>query len=577
MDAWCGIGAKVARLRQLCGSEGFSDVQLEAVLKSKRYDVERAAEHLLDHPGELPTAPGLPSEMARGDCSEHESLKRQRPGSSSEYTHVDEELRSGSGNSTASMQMAALMAALATAVITPITSLIAALPSQLAAAMRKHDEDEAVRIAAAAEETHLERQIQRCVTCTEIGKLDPFDYSATWNRIYCLDCQRYGYRAPGKHKHGMISWGDYEGNHAAEPLRGIKAREFYTVKHAVLQHARSGLHAWCEVHAVEAAAETRKAQSTGMICGRLVLQIIKEHDSERSYERRVAAQHAMGSDMGNKNHSWHFCRGLKKSMHDVMTSTIQTVLVTIDPATGRAPAFAALADKATVDRRTGQMHGTLAMIRGRLVALFLSVLIVKADGGGGDGLAQLQVDTYTGGKPLTLTADMMREQLTGQAYDGQYQGAEQRSWTGLSVPVHLAAKLGLNPDWVLSRCVSTAVPPTPCRPLIHLLASLTVYCAHAQVGPSASRRARDGRCAQVELADSQVLYRPLRHGRQCADRPPAWQGLRAHCRGVAEAQDAHGLDRLRVYDALLRFGAEGVQSLLSQPTHLHRRPDRRER
>ena len=46
---------------------------------------------------------------------------------------------------------------------------------------------------------------------------------------------------------------------------------------------------------------------------------------------------------------------------------------------------------------------------------------------------------------------MMREQLTGQAYDGQYQGAEQRSWTGLSVPVHLATKLGLNPDWVLSK------------------------------------------------------------------------------------------------------------------------------
>ena len=58
MDAWCGIGAKVARLRQLCGSEVFSDVQLEAVLKSKGYDVERAAEHLLDHPGELPIAGG---------------------------------------------------------------------------------------------------------------------------------------------------------------------------------------------------------------------------------------------------------------------------------------------------------------------------------------------------------------------------------------------------------------------------------------------------------------------------------------------------------------------------------------
>eukprot|EP00966_Prymnesium_polylepis_P110465 2555722-Prymnesium_polylepis.1 len=60
---------------------------------------------------------------------------------------------------------------------------------------------------------------------------------------------------------------------------------------------------------------------------------------------------------------------------------------------------------------------------------------------------------------------MMREQFTGQAYDGQYQGAEQRSFTGLSVPVHLANKLNINPSWVLSRCALTPCahvpPPAP--------------------------------------------------------------------------------------------------------------------
>ena len=385
----------------------------------------------------------------------------------------EEELQLGGASSSASLTpLTGFVKELGEALIKPITKLINALPSQFAAAVRKHDEAEAVRIAAADEETHLERQIQRCMSCTEIGKLEGFDYWASTNKIYCLDCQRYGYMAPGKHTRGASSWGEYEGPHAREPLSGIKVRAFYTVKHAVLRHARSGLHAWCEVHAVEVAAETRKAKSTGMTCGRLVLQIIKEHDSERSYERRVAAQYAMGLDMGNKNHSRYFCRGLKKAMHDVMTATIQSVLTTIDPVTLRAPAFAALADKATIDRRTGQMHGILVMIRGQLVALFLSVLIVHAGGGDGDGLAQLQVDTYTGGKPLTLTAEMMREQFTGQAYDGQYQGAEQRSFSGLSVPVHLADKLGVNPDWVLSRCALSAIVchrptvpmcPTPCQ------------------------------------------------------------------------------------------------------------------
>lgn len=241
---------------------------------------------------------------------------------------------------------------------------------------------------------------------------------------------------------------------ACTALRGIAARHFKTVKHALQRHARSGLHTWCEVHAVEVAANTRRANATGLACGRLVLQLTKEHDSNLSYERRIANLRVLGVDVGNKNHSQEFCARLKRSMWAVTTATIQSALTTVQPATLRAPAFAALADKATVDRLTGQMHGTLVMLDGRLTALFLSVLIVPAGGGGGDGLAQLQVDTYTGGKPLTLTLAQMREQLTGQAYDGQYQGVEQRSFTGLSVPVHLADKLGINADWVLSRCLS---------------------------------------------------------------------------------------------------------------------------
>ena len=107
--------------------------------------------------------------------------------------------------------MEKLSGAISQTVITPITTAISALPSQMAAAVRVHDEAEAVRLAAAAEETHLERQIQRCMTCTEIGKLDGFDYCASTNKIYCLDCQRYGYKAPGKHKRGATGWGEYEG------------------------------------------------------------------------------------------------------------------------------------------------------------------------------------------------------------------------------------------------------------------------------------------------------------------------------------------------------------------------------
>eukprot|EP00966_Prymnesium_polylepis_P114030 2635423-Prymnesium_polylepis.1 len=79
MHSWCGIEAKVAQLRELCGSE-HSDAQLEAVLKSESYDVSGSAEYLLDHAGETLPSPGLPSEMDRGGqrCEPSDQPKRRR-------------------------------------------------------------------------------------------------------------------------------------------------------------------------------------------------------------------------------------------------------------------------------------------------------------------------------------------------------------------------------------------------------------------------------------------------------------------------------------------------------------------
>ena len=94
MNAWCGIGAKVAQLRDACGCS-LSDAQLEVVLKSKSYDVERAVEHLLDHPDEM-----LPllSEMDRGQrFGPTDESKRRRSNSDSMRTEQElyGELQSG--------------------------------------------------------------------------------------------------------------------------------------------------------------------------------------------------------------------------------------------------------------------------------------------------------------------------------------------------------------------------------------------------------------------------------------------------------------------------------------------------
>ena len=78
--------AKVAQLRDACGCS-LSDAQLEVVLKSKSYDVERAVEHLLDHPDEM-----LPllSEMDRGQrFGPTDESKRRRSNSDSMRTEQE--------------------------------------------------------------------------------------------------------------------------------------------------------------------------------------------------------------------------------------------------------------------------------------------------------------------------------------------------------------------------------------------------------------------------------------------------------------------------------------------------------
>ena len=144
----------------------------------------RAAELRAAEPGELPT-PGW----------ERRALEAEARAEAAEVKlHT-----AGSGDTSSSFtaaKMADLGRTLAGLVVTPIAPLLAALPSQMAVAVRKHDAAEAVRVADAAAETLLERQVSCCRTCTEIGKLEGLDFDTRHNKIYCLECERYAASAP---------------------------------------------------------------------------------------------------------------------------------------------------------------------------------------------------------------------------------------------------------------------------------------------------------------------------------------------------------------------------------------------
>ena len=371
----------------------------------------------------------------------------------------------------ASMAQAAAEAATAAlseqvhALTQQLQGLPAAVARDVPAAVREHDEAEALRRSTEAADSSLQNQIMAAATCVEIGKLEGFEFFPAENRIKCQDCFRYSSskHCPGDLRRGACDAGWFQGvdetlvARADRPNKTRQRRPMSTVRWEVKHHCRAGsLHEWCVMYAAEQRKITSRSLAAGMTCASLVYQNLWEHDSYRSYERRIASQYAMGTYIGTKNHSREFARGLTDSIYTVTVECLQSALTTPDLATasplapkGRPPPIAQVADKATVARRTGQMHGTITFLEGRIIALFLSVLIVSDSTG--DGLAKLQVTTYTEGKPLSLEASALRVQSTGQAYDGQYQGAEQGNTTGLDVPRHFCRRLRLNPKWSMSK------------------------------------------------------------------------------------------------------------------------------
>ena len=371
----------------------------------------------------------------------------------------------------ASMAQAAADAATATlstqmqAITQQLRDLPATLVRDVPAAVRDHDEAEAHRLSTEAADSSLQQQIMAAASCVEIGKLPGFEFITVENRVVCQDCFRYSSSkdCPGDLKRGARDAGWFMGvdgtlvARSDRPGKYRQRRPMKAVRWEIKHHCRAGsLHEWCVVYASEQRKITSRSLATGMVCASLVYMNLWEHDSYRGYERRIAGQHAIGTYVGTKNHSREFARGFTNSIYMTTVECLQTTLSTPDIATasplapnGRPPPIASLADKATVARRTGQMHGTLTFFEGTIVALFLSVLIVSDSTG--DGLAQLQISTYTEGKPLSLEPSALRIQMTGQAYDGQYQGAEQGNITGLDVPRHFCRRLRLNPRWSMSK------------------------------------------------------------------------------------------------------------------------------
>ena len=247
--------------------------------------------------------------------------------------------------------------------ISTLTQQLRDLPATLTrgipAAVRDYDEREAARIAKEGGDTPFQHQIAACLTCAEIGKLPGFTFNSTENHLTCDDCFRY---ASSKHVPSLLRRGRetglFKGTDETRKNPGKPAgpsnqkRPFKTIRWEVKHHCRTGsLHEWCAAHASEQRKEQAIANKTAMACARLVYIGIKEHNSYRSYERAIANQYAIGTQVGTKNHSREvklqyptpihpptnfschgaqFSRGFATSIYTTTVASMTKALTTID-------------------------------------------------------------------------------------------------------------------------------------------------------------------------------------------------------------------------------------------------------
>ena len=460
---------------------------VDQLLRAFNYDVERAAGAFFDGTWSLlpqpsvpdsPDGPPSPLEMDRSG-GEHATSKRARPPDrdSAAPRHamppppfVTAAMGSLGSNSTLNgehgsiAQLSAMMGVMAMefqGLKEKVGGMPDAITGAIPAAVRAHDENEQVLARQAVESSRIGgimSMLDRAQSMADLGKIEGITWDATENFIKCDDCFRHSSFAPPNLKNGVSTRSGQEREgagviHGTDLVRretdGRVRRGFTQVRFATKLHFACDLHEWCSLHAVEKRNMESIRHEAGLNLARLVLQNVKEHDSDSSYERRVATANSLGVNVGTKNHSRRFVPRLRKSMRAVCNESFTRLLSDPDPATKRPPAFAVMADKATVMSRTGQMVGIILMVCGILTPIFVSTLI--ASEGTGLGLATLLQTTLTAGEPLSLSPQLLQRSLTCFAFDGQYQGAHEGHASGLDVASHFCSLLSMSVLFAMSR------------------------------------------------------------------------------------------------------------------------------
>ena len=191
------------------------------------------------------------------------------------------------------------------------------------------------------------------------------------------------------------------------------------IKKAVLRHTTSKGHQRALTLADRRARNATAKRGAGMAVGRCSLFRVQEKMSHKAFERLLLLNHLNGVDIGQMNHSEHFSSAMNLYLWEALLSGMREYFAAEHPALGgRRVPFSVGADKATNNRRTGQVVGAVVidMGTGELKHLMVANGIVTPAKGDAKGLLESIILALSS----LVDTDELRERIAAFMFDGAY-------------------------------------------------------------------------------------------------------------------------------------------------------------
>ena len=217
MDVPFGFAGKLKQLAEVLSGSDLEPHEVSTLLKHHGYNVEVAAGEFFEKGRQsLPKSRLMPifrrAKVAPTGSSSTAPGKRSRP----EQTDTELPEENLPGKSYSAVQVANMLKALSI----DVKNLPRAVALEIPTVLR----EQAQAQSDCADLTHLQRQVDACVSCSEIGKLPWLTYLHADNTIVCDNCSRWAFEYKKCHEHANASVGTFVGEAHGRPMTIVRSK-----------------------------------------------------------------------------------------------------------------------------------------------------------------------------------------------------------------------------------------------------------------------------------------------------------------------------------------------------------------